>query len=277
MRTLGVDVSHWEGSIDWKKASPSIGFAYYKCTEGVRYVDQQFYANRQGCKDAGLAHAPYHFYQPALDPNSQAEHFINTAGKAYHQYIADIEVPERQEDITQKILTFLKRVEQLTGVKPSIYTSSGYWNEFIQPHPQWASQYELIIAHYTAAHQPTLPVGWSSWRVWQFSDYWSLNGCLEQADGDWFNGSSEECRTWFGNAILPQPAQPSPNDFKLHSLFDHLHIRQSPSMKAKVIGSLKRDEVVEIEELGGDDVWVKHPRGWTAVERGGYRYMEVIK
>jgi len=277
MRTLGVDASHWEGSIDWKIAAPTIGFAYYKCTDGVRYVDEQFYANRQGCIEAGLAHAPYHFYQPSLDPITQAEYFVRTAGKGYKRYIVDMEVAERQEDITKRLLGFLRRVEQLTGIKPAIYTSAGYWNDFIQPHPQWASDYELIIAHYTLAHQPTLPTGWTTWRIWQFSDDWSFRGCQQQADGDWFNGNFEECQSWFGNAIDTQPTLEPRTSFKLRSLFDNLHIRQTPSMKSRIIDNLERGEVVEAEELGGNDVWVKHTRGWTAVEIEGYRYMEVIK
>jgi nucleoid DNA-binding protein len=48
-------------------------------------------------------------------------------------------------------------------------------------------------------------------------------------------------------------------------------------MQARITGKLERGEVVEVEELGGFDSWVRHARGWTAVERGGYRYMEVIK
>jgi len=277
MRTLGVDVSHWEGSIDWKLASPTIGFAYYKCTDGVKYVDREFYANRQGCRETGLAHAPYHFYQPSLDPLVQAEHFIRMAGKAYRRYIVDLEVPERQEAITEKLLAFLHRVEQLTSIKPAIYTSPGYWNDYIQPHPQWAGDYELIVAHYTLAHQPTLPVGWNTWRIWQFNDDWSFRGCQEHADADWFNGNLEECQAWFGNADAVSPNQPPFTNFKLHSLFDNLHIRQSPSIQARIIGHLDRGEVVEADALGGDDVWAHHARGWTVIERGGYRYMEVIK
>ena len=48
-------------------------------------------------------------------------------------------------------------------------------------------------------------------------------------------------------------------------------------MNARITGKLTKDECVEIEQLGGYDVWVRHARGWTAIERGGYRYMEVVK
>ncbi|MFZ2097321.1 MAG: GH25 family lysozyme [Anaerolineales bacterium] len=277
MRTLGVDVSHWEGSIDWMVATPTIDFAYYKCTDGVRFIDPQFSHNKQGCMEAGLAHAPYHYFQPAQDPLAQAEHFIKTAGKGYRKYIVDVEEPQRLPEITQNLHTLLQRVEQLSASKPVIYTSPGYWNDFIQPKPSWVKDYELIVAHYTLAHQPLLPVGWSRWRIWQFNDDWNFAGCNEQADANWFNGSLENCQAWFGNASEPDPAPAIVDGLKLRSLFADLHIRQSPNLKARVIGSLKKGELVQAEELGGFDVWIRHARGWSAVEIEGYRYMEVIK
>jgi lysozyme len=277
MRTFGIDVSHWEGKIDWQIAAPVIGFAYYKCTDGIRYVDDQFLNNQRGCDEVGLPHAPYHYFQPSLDPTTQAEHFIHTAGKHYNKFIVDVEARERDPKITSKLFTFLDRVEQLTGSRPAIYSSPGYWNDFIKPQPAWVGAYELIVAHYTAAHAPILPIGWKQYAIWQFSDFWDFPGSDEQADANWFNGSLEQCRAWFGNyhEIKPQPPQVKP--LKIRSLFDNLNIRQFPTMNARITGKLAKAESVEVEQLGGYDVWVKHTRGWTAVERGGYRYMEVVK
>jgi lysozyme len=277
MRILGVDVSHWEGDIDWKTAAPTIGFAYYKCTDGVKFVDPHFTANRQGCSEAGLAHAPYHYFQPELDPTAQAEHFIMSAGKGYHKYIVDVEEPRRVPQFTQNLHTFLLRVEQLSASRPVIYTSAGYWNEFMQPCPPWSKDYELIVAHYTLAHQPTLPQGWVDWHIWQFSDDWYFRGCSERADANWFNGSLESCLAWFGNARDPGNVKQEVEGLKLRALFNELRIRQSPNLKAKQVGKLKKGEQVRVEQLGGYDVWVKHERGWTAVEIEGYRYMEVVK
>src|SRR4030042_5622556 len=276
MRTLGVDVSHWEGSINWKTAAPTISFAYFKCTDGIRYIDDQFFNNQQGCLEAGLPHAPYHYFQPSLDPLAQADHFIDTAGKRFKRYIVDVEAPERDPHITLKPHTFLARVEQLTGTHPAIYTSAGYWNDFIRPKPAWAGAYDLVCAHYPTAHSPLLPSGWDRFVIWQFSDDWYFPGCDEVADANWFNGSLEDCRAWFGNYRAPVPPQPQRDAFKLRSLFDDLRIRQSPDLRSRVIGSLEKDESVEVEQLGGYDVWVRHARGWSAVERGGYRYMQVV-
>ena len=53
---LGIDVSHHQGSIDWKKvkrAKPDLAFVYVKCTEGKDYVDPKFKVNAEGASSQG--------------------------------------------------------------------------------------------------------------------------------------------------------------------------------------------------------------------------------
>ncbi len=274
--TFGVDVSHWEGRIDWQAAAGAIGFAYYKCTDGTRGVDDEFEHNRGGCTAAGLPHAPYHYFQPLLDPIAQAEHFIQTAGMSYRRYIVDVEARQRDSRLTTRLHQFLQHAEQLTGIQPAIYTSPGYWNDYLQPQPAWAHRYDLLVAHYTFGRKPILPQGWERFTIWQFNTHWYFPGCGQEADANWFNGDPAACRLWFGNAATPQPALPPLQPLLARSLFDELHIRQDPSLQAKVTGSLTRGELVEVEQLGGDDLWVRHARGWSALEVAGYRTMELV-
>jgi lysozyme len=275
MRTFGVDVSHWEGVVDWHAAAAGIGFAYYKCTDGINFVDPQFSNNKQGCNSVGLAHAPYHYYQPSLDPIAQANHFIKTAGYFYKRYIVDLEKQENDPHITGNLQAFLLRVQSLTGIKPAIYTSAGYWNEFVNPKPSWAHEYDLLVAHYTAERSPILPIGWTTWCIWQFSDFWYFPGCLETSDGDWFNGTIDQCRAWFGN--YRHVDLPGFTSTRVRSLFPDLHVRHMPSTISKAVDHLAKDEIVDLKDLGGKEVWIKHQRGWSCVEKDGYRYMEVIK
>jgi GH25 family lysozyme M1 (1,4-beta-N-acetylmuramidase) len=277
MLTFGVDVSHWEGAIDWSVASQWIPFAYYKCTDGETKTDITFMANKMGCTNAGIPHAPYHYFQPTLDPIKQADHFIKVAGDGYHRYIVDIE--EKQGVSTpwnpNHLHDFLQRVEELTLIKPAIYTSAGFWNEFVNPKPSWAHQYDLIVAHYSLKHQPLLPIGWDKWTIWQFTDCFYFPGCKEKSDADWFNGNLDQCRAWFGN--FSPVDRPVFNKTRLRSQFNHLHIRRSPTTYAEEVGLLGKGEIVELDDISGTDVWIKHNRGWSCVEQNDYRYMEVVK
>lgn len=275
MRVLGADTSHWGGVIDWKLATPALGFAYFKATDGMYYVDDQFKNNQAGCIETGLPHAGFHWWQETQDPVAQANHFINTVGLGYKRYIVDV---EPQEIVApSKLKQLLDRCQQLTGVKPAIYTSANYWNSFIKPKPDWANQYELLVAHYTTARAPTLPVGWSTWAIWQFSDYFYFPGCDEVEDGNWFNGTMEQCRAWFGNyhPFAPE-CPPCGGKMAMEVIVDKLYIRSGPSTSYAIVGSLSKGDVIEAEDIGGYNAWVKHSRGWSAFTTSGLKYMDVV-
>src|SRR5436309_12244895 len=61
----GVDVSHWNGPIDWLSVtSASYVFAYAKATEGTTISDVTYPLNR-AAKSLGLRFGAYHFARPA--------------------------------------------------------------------------------------------------------------------------------------------------------------------------------------------------------------------
>ncbi len=98
MKTHGVDVSHWEGKIDWDEAAHWIPFAYFKCTDGLSLFDNTYLPNKNGCQAAGLPFAPYHYFQPDRDPVRQAQFFVEKAGDHQGPYIADFEEPGDELD-----------------------------------------------------------------------------------------------------------------------------------------------------------------------------------
>jgi GH25 family lysozyme M1 (1,4-beta-N-acetylmuramidase) len=274
VKTLGCDVSHWEEVIDWKVASKWVPFAYFKCTDGTGLFDNTYLPNKHGCQAAGMPFAPYHYYEPADDPEVQALAFVQKAGDHAGKYIADFEEPGTA--LADKYHRFLIKMEQLTGRKPAIYTSAGFWNEHVLPHPTWAHEYDLLVAHYTSEHSPILPIGWDHYVIWQYTDAFYFPGCTCAADGDWFNGSLEQMRSWFGNYHPQEDSLPAV-PFQLKSLFDGLHVRRQPRISAHEVSHLAKGEVVDLIDLAGMDVWIRHAGGYTAVEINGYRFMEVVK
>ncbi len=202
IRTLGIDVSHWEGLIDWQVASQYVCFVYYKATDGLYFIDSQLGNNMDGCNDAGLPHAAYHYLQPGYPGDVQADHYLDTIeGGNYKREIVDCEEPGLTAAI---IIAFLNRCELRTARKPAIYTSAGFWDS-LYPHPGWLYQYPLIIANYRHGLNPTLPEGVIIWDIWQNTAYFWVPGCDEIADGNWFNGPLDAARAWFGNYRQPIP------------------------------------------------------------------------
>ena len=59
----GVDVSRWQGEIDWPKLrTQGANFAYIKATDGGDHLDPMFKTNWQRAKEAGIRRGAYHFF-----------------------------------------------------------------------------------------------------------------------------------------------------------------------------------------------------------------------
>src|SRR5690349_19698694 len=65
----GIDVSHWQGTINWTSvANAGYKFAFMKATQDTNYTDPTFATNIANATAAGLIVGPYHFC--SLDTNS---------------------------------------------------------------------------------------------------------------------------------------------------------------------------------------------------------------
>lgn len=266
MRTIGADTSHWEGVTEWNRGADYLPFCYYKATDGVDFIDSQFGNNKDGCDEYGIPNSPYHWWQETQDPEEQAEHFIETVGTGYKRYIIDVEPSVTYQGIVNKLEILLNRCTVLTGIKPAIYTSANYWNGFIKPVPSWAHEYDLLVAQYAYRLNPILPIGWSIWKIWQYTDYFWFDGCNAIADGNWFNGTLQDCRDWFGNYHpynVPPSLPPTENKLKMVSLVEGLRIRKLPNTNAEIVGSLYKGEEIDADNVDGWNAWVHHSRGWS--------------
>lgn len=59
----GVDVSSYQGEIDWEiLSSQNISFAFIKATEGSSFVDEHFAYNYAEARKTDLAVGAYHFF-----------------------------------------------------------------------------------------------------------------------------------------------------------------------------------------------------------------------
>lgn len=193
-RLPGIDVSHWQGRIDWARvADDGIAFAYIKATEGGDYVDPQFVANWDGAARAGVLRGPYHFYRPQTDAAAQAQQFLRTVGARAGDLppVLDVEVTDGRSAaaIAAGVRTWLETVERATGVRPILYTRAGFWN----PVGGGFGAYPLWVAHYGVA-QPAIPADWDRWAIWQHSDAGRVAGITGNVDLNWFSGGWDALR-----------------------------------------------------------------------------------
>jgi lysozyme len=200
MPITGIDVSHMQAEIDWTSvASAGFSFACAKATEGLTISDAQFQNNWNGIASANLLRGAYHFFHPSDDSTAQANHFLAaltsangsaTLGVGDLPATLDVEstadtVPPAQ--LCSSIQTWLDTVQAATGRVPIIYTNAGFWNTATGGSTAFGS-YPLWVAEYGVA-APKLPVGWSAYTIWQWSEAQTVAGITTPVDADTFNGT----------------------------------------------------------------------------------------
>jgi lysozyme len=198
----GVDVSVYQGSVNWASVKASgVDFAIARISDGS-YLDTTFATNWAAIKSAGMVRGAYQFFEPGEDPTAQANIVISavgTLGDGDLPVTADMEVTGGQSaaTIAANLSTWAAKVEAGTGKKPMIYTAPGYWDGSVGStafggDPLWVANWGVSC--------PSLPSGWSNWKVWQYSDSGSVSGISGSVDLDEFNGSLSDLQAFAGGA-----------------------------------------------------------------------------
>jgi lysozyme len=205
----GVDVSSYQGSINWSAAKASgITFGFAKATEGQTLVDSTFHANWSNMKAAGVVRGAYHFFHPNESATAQANFVLQTVGALGAgdlPIVLDFEVLDGVSEATavSDAVTFLQTVSNATGKTAILYMSSA----FLSGSYSALSRYTLWVANYGVSC-PGLPREWSSWTFWQNSDSGNVSGISGGTDTDIFNGSLAALTALAGGSSPPPPPPP---------------------------------------------------------------------
>lgn len=186
---LGIDVSNHNGkSIDWRTIKRNdVFFGFAKATEGSTYVDKRFPINWKRMKKAGLICGAYHFFRPLEDAKQQAENFLTQVNNILEpgdlapileveHYLGKVAQEWEKLSLNQRIESvrkWLEIVEQATGIKPIIYTSLVFWQEYMED-LQVFNQYPLWLSHYTKQKSNFIVNKWggNGWTKWSCQRNW---------------------------------------------------------------------------------------------------------
>jgi len=180
--TRGIDVSHYQGAIDWASVAGSdVAFCFIKATQGSNYVDPYLQRNWAASAAAGLWRGAYHFGMASEDPAAQARHFYDAVGSLDGKVlppVLDLETMDGQTpaDVLQWTLAFLANADALFQRQTILYTDAGFWQPLQSlPGCQVLAARPLWLAAYTA--QPRVPPPWTAWTFWQYSSGSCNGGC----------------------------------------------------------------------------------------------------
>ena len=183
----GIDVSHYQGNIDWRTVARAreVSYVYVKATEGAQLVDDTYLTNIQGARKAGLKVGCYHFYRPNVSPQLQFQNMVSVVSLRHQDLIPiiDIEIRGREPlaHFQQNLRNFLKMVEQHYGVKPILYTSRDFYNKHLSGP---FTNYKYMIARY-ADEVPELCDD-AAFVMWQYSANGRVPGIRGNVDRSCF-------------------------------------------------------------------------------------------
>ena len=183
----GIDVSHHQGNIDWKKvkkAAPDLDFVYVKCTEGETHVDSKFIKNVTGSSAQGYKVGAYHYFRMTSSAHEQFRNFKAQMDKVHLDLIpmVDVETNDKKprKELQDSLQVLLNMLEKAYGKKPMIYGTQRSYNSYCAPE---FNDYPLYIGKYS--YSPPVVIGPSHYTIWQYSETGSIDG---------FAGGVDLCR-----------------------------------------------------------------------------------
>lgn len=179
----GIDVSHYQGSIDWDEVvgGTPISYVYLKATEGASLVDKTYARNLAEARRVGLSVGSYHFYRPNVNWRQQFDNMVAVVKAEEQDLVPIIDIEHRgavsAEAFISDLRAFIEKVTEHYGKKPLLYTYHNFYNRYLTGE---FTDYHFMIARYRT-DSPTLNDG-KDYIMWQYTSTGSIPGIRGHVD-----------------------------------------------------------------------------------------------
>lgn len=189
-RLDGIDVSHWEGRIQFHRVKEAgIRIVYIKATQGRDIVDPDFERNYREADREGLHVGFYHYVMARnLEEAKEEAAFFYERIKDKNQRVKpSMDFEEFGElthpEIRNISLQFLRELEARSGHRPVIYSDASnattvFDDDRLREYPLWIAQYGVS--------RPDMENPWRRWSGWQYTDSGRVRGITGKVDRDHF-------------------------------------------------------------------------------------------
>lgn len=291
-----LDVSRFQGQVDWTKVAPQPVLVICRASEGVDYLDPFFQANWNGLKAQNIRRGAYHFFHADMDAGKQFANYqkaLTQAGGFMAGDISpvlDVEGLETASTAVRKaaaasIKAWLDAAQAFSGQAPMIYTSKYQWGFVTDVNgkpPAWSGNYPLWVAWYpnkpdqdSAPASTVIPTGWTQWAVWQYGNNGQITGINAQVDLDILSD-------WYAKQLGQQAPAPGQQTYTGKVVAPSgVNVRSQPNVGAKLLGALAVDTTVKgtsIKVVSPKESWLEltEPKvGWCAVVYNGTELISI--
>lgn len=133
-----IDISQWQGQIDWETVKPNIDAAIIRCGWGSDYIgqdDSYFEYNCSECERLGIPYGVYLYsYATSVDMAiSEANHALRLIeGKNLSLPVFfDSEESGTEYNASAKAMAFCEAIQN-AGYKAGVYASLSWWDNYLQ-------------------------------------------------------------------------------------------------------------------------------------------------
>lgn len=193
METKGIDVSAWQGQIDWKTvAAYGMDFAILRITEAGNVIDKYFERNYTECQKYNIPTGAYKYsYAMTIaEIQSEARKVVDTLNNRKIQYPVFLDLEHHNQRVLgsesiHKMADAFREIIEAAGYKFAIYCNVDWYETVICSH---LKKYDFWIASY-----PENDDGWLQERLrpdfgvgWQYSSKAKIPGIAGTVDRNVF-------------------------------------------------------------------------------------------
>lgn len=190
----GVDVSSFQGTIDWPQlvSSGSLRFAFIKATEGAHTHDAKFLQNWNAARGL-VARGAYHFFSFCSGGEEQAQNFLRFAPASGElppgvdiEFAGNCKHYPAFSFVRQELQIFLNELEAATHRKPVLYVNRTSYARIVEG---YFAGYPLWIREVITGP----PVGrFPNFVFWQYAGNGRVSGVNKLVDLDAFIGTKND-------------------------------------------------------------------------------------
>lgn len=258
-----VDISKWNGNINWPVAKQHIDFIIARVQDGSNYVDPLYKGYVQSMQQHGIPFGNYAFcrFVSINDAKKEAQDFWSRGDKNATVWVADVEV-KTMEDMRAGTQAFIDELYRLGAKKVGLYVGHHMYAPFgmanVKADFVWIPRY--------GGNKPAYPCD-----IWQYTETGNvpgigkcdLNSLIGSKSLSWFTGVEETIATsqydssWFTKQD------------GVFTLDRTIHLRDKPR-DGNIIATLNKGDSVTYDAYGYEKdgyVWIRQPRS------NGYGYI----
>ena len=262
----GIDVSQYQGEIDWEKVKNHIDFAILRCGYGQDIPGQDdptFKRNADECTRLGIPFGVYlySYAQTEADALSEAKHVIRLVKDYKMEYplYLDLEDPRvgrlSNEQIERNSRVFAEELER-NHYLPGIYASYYWWRTKLTG--AFYSRYTRWVARYA----DELGTDANLFDMWQYSDKGFVEGINGPVDLDYsYKDFLPEIKLrGLNNFDKETPTTPTAYKIGDHVTFSHVYISSDSTIP--LIPYMNHGTITRIQKGARNPYLIGNGLGW---------------